>query len=169
MRLLRFFTKSKGVALQYPLAPTPRIAVLDDRFAACGPVSILNEESAKTELDRRSIETVAASPARLIRLIALDWRPVYPLIALTSPNYLLGEYDRDLLWRAFEVPVYEQVVDAQGRLLASECEAHDGLHVEFDTELRWPEMTRVEGLCGCGKPGSRLLPVPQSLALRATA
>ena len=30
---------------------------------------------------------------------------------------------------AFRVPVFEQVIGKSGKLLAAECEAHDGLHV----------------------------------------
>ncbi len=122
-----------------------------------------------SELTRRSIETVAASPERLIDAIALDWRPVYPVVVLTAPGNLLSEYDRDLFWRAFEVPVFEQVVDVDGWLLASECDAHDGLHIECNAGLHWPEMIRVEGLCGCGKPGARLLPAPQTQAAASGA
>jgi len=40
------------------------------------------------------------------------------------------EQFRDLLWRSFRVPVYELYVDGRGALLAYDCEAQDGWHVE---------------------------------------
>ena len=43
---------------------------------------------------------------------------------------LLNEGQRKDLWRAFRVPVFEQILAENGSLLAAECEAHDGLHVE---------------------------------------
>ena len=39
---------------------------------------------------------------------------------------LLNEGQRKDLWRAFRVPVFEQILAGNGSLLAAECEAHDG-------------------------------------------
>ena len=40
--------------------------------------------------------------------------------------------DRELLWQAFGVPVYEQFFGFGGDLLAAECDAHAGLHLSRD-------------------------------------
>ncbi len=37
--------------------------------------------------------------------------------------------ERDKLWRAFHVPVYEVLFHPEVGVLASECEAHEGWHV----------------------------------------
>ena len=41
----------------------------------------------------------------------------------------LAEHHRELLWCAFEVPVFEQLKSWDGTVVARECEVHDGLHV----------------------------------------
>lgn len=98
---------------------------------------------------------------------------------------LLRDAERDLLWRDFEVPIFEEVRGLDGELLAWECEAHSGWHVNAEcavTEtagnggggelvltslagLRYP-MLRVltglivrqaEGLCECGEESARVI------------
>ena len=44
----------------------------------------------------------------------------------------LSSADRDLFWRAFGVPVYEQFFGFGNDMLASECDAHAGLHLSRD-------------------------------------
>jgi hypothetical protein len=53
------------------------------------------------------------------------------VIAFTGVNQgdLTGQ-DRELLWDVFQVPVFEQYLGFDGRLVAWECEAHEGLHVQ---------------------------------------
>lgn len=75
---------------------------------------------------------IAAAPAQLD---ALRGTPIPSLrnavIALVGPGEpRLTEEDRERLWRAFHVPVFEQRIGRSGGLLAWECEAHDGLHIE---------------------------------------
>jgi hypothetical protein len=77
------------------------------------------------------------------------------IVLAQSPAYLLTEARRDLLWRAFRVPVFEQIVSANGELLAAECEAHDGCHIEsaafsYDLSAITPEP------CGCGRATPRI-------------
>jgi phenylacetate-CoA ligase len=94
----------------------------------------------------------------------------------------LSEEDRNELWRAFEVPIFEQCLGPGGAVLAWECEAHDGLHiaeeniiVEQDphsgliltclTGRRYPALRVVAGctatvkerVCGCGHAGPMLI------------
>ena len=64
------------------------------------------------------------------RRIGLSRSPT-PLIVLTrSGSLLLTIEQRQRLWLAFRVPVFEQIIGKNGALLAAECEAHDGLHIE---------------------------------------
>lgn len=48
-------------------------------------------------------------------------------------------WEREELWQAFQVPLYEVMLDPRGRTLAAECEVHDGLHMgEGQTWLTGP-------------------------------
>ncbi len=82
---------------------------------------------------------------------------------------------RVVLWQHFGVPVYELYLDSRGVLLASECEAQDGWHVESgarfflrDRELMVQSapggpvrtgLTRFleSAPCACGRSGTRIL------------
>jgi hypothetical protein len=78
-------------------------------------------------------------------------------IALARPGEaLLTNADRDLLWQLFHVPIFEQIIGSEGEVLAAECEAHDGLHVESPRE--WIGYRVEEAPCGCGKTTPRLFP-----------
>ena len=86
----------------------------------------------------------------------------------------LSDADRDVLWEAFQVPVYACLLDGDGRLVGYECEAQDGLHIgtacagdsqkmEISSEdsilgYRIPlDQTVLEkSPCECGRPGQRL-------------
>jgi hypothetical protein len=85
----------------------------------------------------------------------------HALIVLARPGErLLNKAQRDKLWRVFRVPVFEQIVDERGTLLAAECEAHDGLHIQspgFVSREQPVDYAR----CGCGRESPRLkLDVP---------
>jgi phenylacetate-CoA ligase len=59
---------------------------------------------------------------------------------------------RDQLWRAFQVPVFEQLRGWDGTVIARECEVHDGLHVDennailevHESELIATQLTTVD-------------------------
>jgi len=64
------------------------------------------------------------------------------LTALGSPDPL-AHHHRDLLWKAFGLPVFEQLRGWDGKVIARECEVHDGLHFDATTvvaELRGEEL-----------------------------
>lgn len=52
------------------------------------------------------------------------------IVVLTSFKQWLSWHDRDLLWHAFGVPVFEQLRGWNGAIIARECEVHDGLHID---------------------------------------
>ena len=87
----------------------------------------------------------------------------------------LSDVMRVTLWQAFGVPLFEIFIGSHGRVLAAECEAHEGWHVEPGTHF-----TLVNGklfvtaalnkgietgltaemdetLCPCGREGLRLV------------
>ena len=110
-------------------------------------------------------------------------RAVYVFRNVEHP--FLTEHERDLVWQAFQVPVFGVLLGARGRALAFECEAQDGLHMTvnclagagwatFFEEGERPTCTVTASvhsdLCECGRPGHRLVDVrkPVLAARRAT-
>ena len=65
------------------------------------------------------------------------------------------------------MPVFEQIIGKNGVLLAAECQAHEGLHIESpDSARRGIFETAV---CGCGRTGPRLKPNEQTEEIRTIA
>lgn len=104
----------------------------------------------------------------------------------------LSDEERNALWKGFSVPVYELVLADDGALLASECEAQEGWHIEqgvrfsrVNDQLWFSRRGRQTGTglvgeiqdqpCPCGRPGQRILnaaidfrdPVRQKFAFTA--
>ena len=50
--------------------------------------------------------------------------------------------------------MFEYLLAASGRIIARECEAHDGMHVEGDVG---PGFAITDELCACGRTGSVVL------------
>jgi hypothetical protein len=70
----------------------------------------------------------------------------------------LTELERDLFWRVFQVPVFEQFLASDGRVLAMECDAHEGLHLlEPDAPLPGFRARLDTAPCGCGNAHPRLI------------
>jgi hypothetical protein len=142
-------------SLKYPAPPAPATAVLLPWFRPARRVRVFPEGWGAA--------TRAFRPAA----IAGEWRQLEALLSeripsLThavivlarQPSELLSESQRERLWRAFQVPLFEQIVTEKGSVLAMECEAHDGLHVESPALLgaQWVELSP----CGCGRKTPRL-------------
>ena len=68
----------------------------------------------------------------------------------------LTDPERDRLWRAFQVPVFEQMIAPDGTLYAWECEAHDGLHVA-SARLDIGKHPIDPARCACGIATARLV------------
>jgi hypothetical protein len=82
---------------------------------------------------------------------------------------LLSNKDqRQELWQAFRVPVFEQIVGENGALLAAECEAHAGLHIE-SSRLDLARLSVENTPCGCGRKTPRIGIGGQIEELRSTA
>jgi len=172
LETIRLHRKS---VFRYPMDPVPRTAVL----AACFrqpklrpnyPVRIFpNGWSA--EVSAFAPAAVAAPRGRLLGLAAADRPPVltHSVIALESRgDPLLSAAERAWLWRAFGVPVFEQVIGPDGSLLAFECEAHEGLHIEIPA-LSWEGCQVAVSLCGCGRKTPRLTPAQPAERARSVA
>jgi hypothetical protein len=77
------------------------------------------------------------------------------IVVLHPGDAHVTEGERERFWRCFGVPLFEQVVGKSGKLLASECEAHDGLHLESPT-LHLEGFQLDDKPCGCGRKTPRL-------------
>jgi hypothetical protein len=78
------------------------------------------------------------------------------LVVLTGADEdVLAEHHRDLLWRAFGVPVFEQWRDGEGAVAARECEVHDGLHLAAGA-VPPVHCEVVTGHCECGAETARM-------------
>ncbi len=136
---------------------------------------------------RRIVEKIRA---KLLQLPSVD-RSIFVLTDCGSNP--LDNALRDRLWHVFGVPVYELIIAPGCRVLAAECEAHDGWHLQegVDAYLVGDHLVYdappVNGLhtgftgqietapCACGRPSVRLknlaphLPRPFERTISAVA
>jgi hypothetical protein len=82
-------------------------------------------------------------------------------------------HHRDLLWKAFGLPVFEQLRGADSGVIARECEVHDGLHLDANRDANRDAgvpagmaMEIVTEQCDCGLETARLR---ARIAVRARA
>ena len=171
--------------------------------------SVPSVETAMEALPATALHEWQSWPARCAPDVVWRWRRSYPSGVLTaSSEWLLGmarsgnappvrhsvvvltafgasplsEDDRDLLWRAFRVPVFEHLLGPDGQVFAAECAAHQELHLFSErailetrsgellvtslTSLRRPALRVAAGLpfqvrngpCACGQTIWRLCP-----------
>jgi hypothetical protein len=81
------------------------------------------------------------------------------IVVLTSLDESpLATRHRDVLWRAFGVPVFEQLRGLDGAVIARECEVHDGLHIMMHIVTSLPHLKGeiVADHCACGAETPRL-------------
>ncbi len=174
---------------QSPLADAGKVAVLGTGFLDTDQVRTFRFDW-EEELAAYRPDTIAG-PLDRVRKIAIDMyagRLTLPALERAVVVFtglrdgMMGPGDRDLLWKAFRVPVYEQLQGFNREALASECDAHEGLHVETPNAVFEPNQgerllltgvggteyaflrlatglaAKIEGgTCGCGWTGPRLM------------
>jgi len=159
---------SRKSAFVYPVPPAPPTAVLKPWFRPRGLVRIFPQgwDAAAAAFTPCSI---AGTWAQMEALLPENIPSLtHALIVLTGPrDPLLTLAQRDKLWRAFRVPVFEQIIGERGVVLAAECEAHDGLHIESTAfKSRLPRETAP---CGCGRKTPRVKAAGRPEAVRVIA
>lgn len=122
------------------------------------------------EAARWEPQAIAGSWEQLLSLASQNDCPelTHAVIVLErQSDGLLTEADRNRLWRAFGVPIFEQVISDGGELLASECEAHCGLHIQvtefafdIDTDRDSRRFVVETARCACGRENPRLVMAP---------
>ena len=167
-RIQRVLPERKA-ALQYPIPPAPRTAVLVPWLRSAGPVRVF-EGGWSPEAALFAPAAIAGTREQLLALegTAIPSLTHAILILGRAESPRLTEDDRERLWRAFRVPVFEQILGESGELLAAECEAHDGLHIESD-KLQIDPNTIDDGPCGCGRSTPRFGLVQPAETLRRVA
>ena len=121
--------------LPFPATPHLRTALLGD--GACFGELVAFPQARWRDLPAFDPQVLVGAAAVLLKAADLTFSGQLPLNTLDSAVFVLtqtggrplAETERNLLWRAFLVPVFELLVDRNGKLLAAECEAHDGWHL----------------------------------------
>lgn len=134
-----------SVPLESPWAGSPRILALAPWFDLESRVRVSAHPCCE-EIRKFKPEAIAG-PVRVLRGLAIAMREGrlelpslrFGIIAFTGIGQAcLTPADRDLFWRSFQTPVFEQLRGFQGELLAAECDSHDGLHIKM-TRAIWEQ------------------------------
>jgi hypothetical protein len=158
-----WFSRWRRPKFVHPISPPPRTAVLLPLFRESRGVASF-DESEQERLALWKPQAIAASLAQLLRITA---EPTHAVIVLTRPGEFLAGGERDRLWERFHIPIFEQVIDRDGTLLAYECEGHYALHVAGDAGAALLGTVRREH-CPCGKEADLLFPEPGQCTLTVT-
>jgi hypothetical protein len=153
--------------LLFPVSGPVRIALFEQGFCAernireFDPEDLVGLHSYAPEALVAPIE-IALSLADQKSRGLIDLRSLnVAIVVLTSlDDSPLTDNRRDLLWRAFGVPMFEQLRGSDGVVIARECEVHDGLHLDpnNDGSVAVPNLPGqiVSGRCECGLETPRL-------------
>jgi hypothetical protein len=149
--------------LQFPIPVPLRIAVLEKGFA-------LDRNSREFEpgdlagIRAWNPEAMVAPLQAALAFADLRLRGVLDLPDLAGAIIVLtdrggeplAEHHRELLWRAFGIPLFEQMRGRDGMVIARECEVHDGLHVDPAFAGEWKDTELVAEPCDCGSEAPRV-------------
>lgn len=138
--------------LVIPLPVTPaRVAVIGGRFSMARNIRQFNigdigalmgwrPDALVAQLDQ-ALAIAEISPVKLEGTASISTA----LIVLTSVGASCGpvgssaqvpdERQRERLWRAFGVPIFEQLQAWDESVIARECEVHDGLHISENAAI----------------------------------
>ena len=151
-RRMTFYRHSQRERFQNPLPSTCRVAVVSPNFADKDGVRTFDEDQYR-EIEVYEPEILAASVPVLLRL-AERIRISRAIVAFSGARVgAVTNRDRDLLWSAFQAPVFEQRLGPDGGVIARECEAHDGLHLYVPQHFHGDLRTEA---CACGRAEPRI-------------
>lgn len=167
----------RPVSPRFRAHPEIRTAVLAPGLSNIGEIRQYRPEAIAAPVDVLLQLAEAALGGALIPTLTRA------IVAFTGLDHgALSQPDRETLWRAFEVPVFDQCLGPDGSLVAWECDAHEGLHIieqnaivergagselvltsltgRRHPAIRLATVLRAqveEQTCGCGRPGPRLV------------
>jgi hypothetical protein len=151
--------------LRFPLPVPEHLAVIDAEFHLAPHMKAF-ESSNIRGLVSYAPDAMAVALDTALSLAESKLRGLFDLpslkltIVVFSSMELHGVFEadhRDLLWKAFGLPVFEQLRGADGRVVARECEIHNGLHVDADLPTGMAVEIVTEP-CDCGLETARLRP-----------
>ncbi len=122
---------------RFPLAMPARVAMFEGGFLVDGAIRQFAAREAE-QLHEYVPEALVLPLQVALMLADQKQRQMLDLPTLTAAVVILTSLDdtplaenhRTLLWRAFGVPLFEQLQGWDGAVIARECEVHDGLHVD---------------------------------------
>jgi hypothetical protein len=173
----------RKAAFVYPIPPAPRTAVLIPGYRSQGRVRVFSKGTLSdgwlAELASFAPQAIAGTLKQLEAVAATAITLSHAIVVIRKwEDARVTEADRERLWMRFRVPVFEQIVAGDGALLAAECEAHSGLHIEAsalrpDTVRPQREEEIDRSPCLCGRTAPRLIcaegALPQQGLLRSVA
>jgi hypothetical protein len=123
--------------LSFPISGPVRIALLEPGFGVERNVREFDAEDI-AGLCSYAPEALVAPLDVALSLADQKSRRLVDLRSLNAAIVILTSLDdspltddhRDLLWRAFGLPLFEQLRRWDGLVMARECEVHDGLHLD---------------------------------------
>lgn len=139
-----------------PVSPLPRTAILMEGFVETEKIMCF-PEGWSSDLEHFRPESLAGPVSMLRRMATSVFNrgahfPALkrPIVAFTGLPFgdagVLTDADRDQFWKAFSVPVHEYFLGHRHEVLARECDARSGLHidpVQAVVEILDPEDTQV--------------------------
>jgi hypothetical protein len=151
-RRMTFYRHSKYEKFENPLPAACRIAVVAPNFSERDGVRTFGEDQSR-EIESFRPEILAGTVPVLLRL-AETIRLTRAVVAFSGARVgAVTNRDRDLLWSAYQVPIFEQSLGPDGTVVARECEAHDGLHLYLPQHYQGALRTEA---CACGRPEPRI-------------
>jgi hypothetical protein len=168
--------KKAAQLFHFPLPGPARIGLLEAGFRAAPNMC----ECAVEDLPWLRLwapEALVLPLGLALSLAEQKHRGLFDLPSLNTAIVVLTSFDdsplaarnRDLLWRAFGVPVFEQLRGSDGAVIARECEVHDGLHFNAG-EFPGHPGDIMRDHCACGAETPRLRgPVPVRIKSSAAA
>ncbi|MBI5280611.1 MAG: hypothetical protein HY858_02935 [Candidatus Solibacter usitatus] len=150
-------------ALEYPLFPPPRLAVLGAVMRPSPGIHCFPQWSAP-QLARLRPMALAGSFEELATVARLEQEGIlllgdlrYPLVVFNSPvSAPLSDDRHEQLWRWFRLPVIEQIRTPTHQLLAWECEAREGFHLAPGLVAGDLGATALPAPCACGAREPRI-------------
>lgn len=125
---LPFRLSKTAPSFVHPLDPAPRTAILVPGFQSTRSIRVFPhgwDDAAR----KFAPAAVAGTFDQLLSLAGQGVQLTHAVICLSwRRKDLLTASQRELLWSAFGVPVFEQYLGSDNVLLAFECGAHASLH-----------------------------------------
>ncbi len=159
---------SRREVLRFPLPVPSRLAVVGAEFHLASHMRAFEADDIRG-LVRYAPDAMALPLDAALSFADRKLRGLFELPSLklaivvfssVTLHGALEMHHRDLLWKAFGLPVFEQLCGEDGRVIARECEVHDGLHVDA--------RPLAGEHCDCGLETARMRP-RMAVRVRAAA